>query len=137
MTRDIITTSGGLTLVSVDGTLTIERDGTAVCTEDDGDRFHEYVGIYFGARVELAVATGALTPTPGQERGADEPDTRPVEAGDDEDRREAAAEYEAAIAETRALEAAHPGRRLLPVDSNCTCCGRFHRFEPCEHCDDI
>lgn len=28
-------------------------------------------------------------------------------------------------------------RRYLPVDSVCIGCGRFHNWDPCEHCDGL
>lgn len=59
MKRELLATSGDRTLVLIDGVAVIEERGVVVHTEEDGDEFQHYLGVYFGWRIELAMALRA------------------------------------------------------------------------------
>lgn len=58
--KRILAENCGYTVLMRDGKLEIEKDGELYATEE-GDlyKFHECIGIMFGASVELALAAGA------------------------------------------------------------------------------
>lgn len=70
MKRELLATIGDRTLVVIDGVATIEERGVVVHTEDDGEAFQHYLGVYFGWRVELAMAVRA---THGRDERREEP----------------------------------------------------------------
>ena len=95
MKRDILATSGDRSLVLIDDVATIEERGVVIVTEEDGDEFHHYLGVYFGWQVELAMAVGAyrgsadsggrpdVQPVPHRDEGGD-PARKPAEQDDDD-----------------------------------------------------